>query len=271
MRVTRTSQRFVASMFLAGSFAYQVTANVIPLTDERSLTAYAHGYVIVPAYEARTDGPYAQTPSVAFGTFDPATVSASVFDGRAGSSADQNSWISVQSQTTWLYALGDAHTAAGGGETTFVGSAQGSSICRLGFMLDANYSYQAAFTLNATFGASEPPFGLTEAGYRLTGPSGEVFSFVRTGMKDWWIGAGPVTGSDSGSLVPGNYLFEAWAKSSADPYRAEYYWGNTSYSVELGLTAAGEPMAVPDAGCPFWLCGGTLLGLLGVCRSRLAR
>jgi hypothetical protein len=262
-----------AGLFFASGFVYQVTANVILLTDGRSITAYSQGYVIVPTLETRTDGPRTRTPPVAFGTFPFTTVSANVFGG-ASSSANQASLISAQSHTTLFYASGGASGLISGGPETLVSSVQSSSIYRLGFALDAAYQYETVFTLSAEYLTSASGAYPTQAGYRLTGPSGEVFSFVRERQTQ---GYGQISGSSNGSLVPGNYVFEAWANTSGDAYRGSGYTAaRASYGIALGLTPAGETpvsippdwatIAVPDAGCPAWLCAGTLLGLVVMAR-----
>jgi hypothetical protein len=257
-----------AGFFFASGFAYQLTAAVIRLTDERSITAYAEGYVIQP-FEIRTAGPYTQTPEVPFGYFGT-SVGVSVFNSSV-SEAYQGSSISVQSHTTWLYASGFARNSLRAPvPETLVTSTYSSSIYRLGFTLDAEYDYQTTFTLSAGFLSDFTIGGVTEAGYSLIGPLGEVFSFVPEYQRQ---GYSEIKGSSSGTLVPGNYLLEAWGTNSSFYYRGEgKSGGNADYMFRLGLTPAGEPATpIPDSGLPSVALRWNAPGIAGDCAAVAAR
>ena len=230
---TRIPRLFFVALWFAGSFAQQGRANVVPLTDERSITAAASGYVIVPTLDSRSDGPYTQTPSVPFGSFNQ-SVSANVFNNGASSSASQVSSISVQSPTTSFLASGSAagHPCCYPNET-FVSSVTSSSIYRFSFRLDADYDYLAAFDLfnQARWSGGAGGYGV-EVGYRLLGASGEVFSVIERGNS------GATHSSRSGSLSPGSYVFEVWVNESSYWYRGEGREAGGSYNGSLGLTLA---------------------------------
>jgi uncharacterized delta-60 repeat protein len=137
-----------------------------------------------------------------------------------------------------------------------------SSIYRISFMLDTNYDYQTTVTLKAETGSSTIERDLIEAGYRLIGPSGEIFLGVQQGRD---FGYGGLSGADSGSLAAGNYVLEAWAKQSGDYYRGENYSGGiASYEIALGLTPAG-PRPEPTDGDidPSFGSGGKVVGDFG--------
>src|SRR5262249_44091274 len=140
------------ALCFAGVFVQQSRADITLVTDARSITASAQGYVIVPTYESRTDGPYTKTPSVPFDNFNQ-TVSASVYGTIA--TAAQGSSISVQSPTTYFLASGSVVGGPWGYPETLVSSVSAVSTYRIRFLLNADYDYSAQFKLENQRGGQE--------------------------------------------------------------------------------------------------------------------